>query len=129
MAELLHLVLKRGQLEFGTDNVRAVADAEFIFLCLPTPNGGDGHADLTFVRRVAREIGPHLQAGAVVVTKSTVPVGTAELVEEELQRSDVHVASNPEFLAEGTAINDCLYPDRIIIGARSESVSQQVADL
>ncbi len=107
----------------------AAADAEFIFLCLPTPNGGDGRADLSFVRNVAQEIGPHLTAGAVVITKSTVPVGTAQLVEAELRRSDVHVVSNPEFLAEGTAVMDCLYPDRIIVGASTESVAQQVADL
>jgi UDPglucose 6-dehydrogenase len=129
MAELLALVLERGRLTFDTDNVRAATDAEFVFLCLPTPDGGDGQADLTFVREVARELGPHLRTGTVVITKSTVPVGTAELVEGELRRRDVHVASNPEFLAEGTAIGDCLSPDRIIIGARTESVARQVADL
>ena len=117
------------RLRFGTDNAVAVASADFVFLCLPTPNGADGEADLSFVRTVAEEIGPHLRSGATVITKSTVPVGTANLVEAGLDRDDVSVVSNPEFLAEGTAVRDCLWPDRIIIGARSESVALPVADL
>ena len=129
LTEMVEDGLTSGRLRFGTDNTLAVASADFVFLCLPTPNGADGEADLSFVRAVADEIGPHLRSGATVITKSTVPVGTASLVEAGLDRDDVSVVSNPEFLAEGTAVRDCLWPDRIVIGARSDSVALAVADL
>jgi UDPglucose 6-dehydrogenase len=122
-------MIAAGRLTFTTDNGVAVSDAEFIFLCLPTPNGADGQADLSFVQTVADEIGPSLPAGATVITKSTVPVGTAALVKAGLARDDVHVVSNPEFLAEGSAVRDCLSPDRIVIGADSETVAREVAEL
>ena len=121
--------LDRGRLAFLTDNGRAVAASDIVFLCLPTPHGADGQADLSFVLTVADEIGPHLRRGAIVITKSTVPVGTAALAATALGRDDVHVVSNPEFLAEGTAVHDCLHPDRIVIGADSEPVARRVADL
>ena len=129
LPELVERMVSAGRLRFGTDNILAVSQADFIFLCLPTPDGGDGQADLSFVRAVAGQIGPHLRSGATVITKSTVPVGTGEMVEKELGRCDVHVASNPEFLAEGSALRDCLCPDRIVIGARSDTVARNVADL
>jgi UDPglucose 6-dehydrogenase len=129
LTEVVEQMLMAGRLRFGTDNKRAAARAEFVFLCLPTPMGGDGWADLSFVQQVAEEIGPHLRPGAVVVTKSTVPVGTSEMVLAALGRDDVHVASNPEFLAEGTALRDCLRPDRVVIGAASEAIARNVADL
>ena len=127
--ELVRRMLRAGRLRFGTDNIAAASWADLVFLCLPTPDGGDGQADLSFVRAVAAQIGPYLRPGATVITKSTVPVGTSEMVENELGRNDVHVASNPEFLAEGSALRDCLYPDRIVVGARSEAVARIVADL
>lgn len=129
LPELVQRMLSAGRLRFGTDNVRAARRADFIFLCLPTPDGGGGEADLSFVRSVAVQIGPHLRPGTTVITKSTVPVGTGEMVERELGRSDVHVASNPEFLAEGSALRDCLFPDRIVVGASSEAVARNVAGL
>jgi UDPglucose 6-dehydrogenase len=129
LTELVEEMLAAGRLRFGTDNALAAAQADFIFLCLPTPNGADGSADLSFVKSVAAEIGPHLRPGATVITKSTVPVGTSETVVRALGRSDVNVASNPEFLAEGSAVNDCLSPDRVVIGASSDAVAQNVADL
>jgi UDPglucose 6-dehydrogenase len=129
LTELVEEMLAAGRLRFGTDNAQAAARAEFIFLCLPTPNGADGSADLSFVNSVAAEIGPHLRPGATVITKSTVPVGTSETVVRALNRNDVSVASNPEFLAEGSAVKDCLFPDRIVIGASSEAVAQNVAGL
>jgi UDPglucose 6-dehydrogenase len=129
LPELVERMLSAGRLRFGTDNIRAASQADFIFLCLPTPDGGDGQADLSFVRAVAGQIGPHLRPGATVITKSTVPVGTGEMVAKELGRGDVHVAANPEFLAEGSALRDCLYPDRIVIGARSDTVAWNIADL
>src|ERR1700683_2607340 len=95
LTELVEQMLAAGRLRFGTDNALAAAGAEFVFLCLPTTKGADGQADLSFVRAVAAEIGPWLRPGATVITKSTVPVGTGEMVESALARHDVHVASNP----------------------------------
>jgi UDPglucose 6-dehydrogenase len=129
LTEVVEQMLAAGRLRFGIDNALAAARAEFVFLCLPTPKGVDGQADLSFVRAVAKEIGPRLRPGTTVITKSTVPVGTGEMVESALARHDVHVASNPEFLAEGSALRDCLYPDRIVVGARSDDVARNVADL
>ena len=95
----------------------AVAGAEFVFLCVPTPQSADGSADLSYVEAAAKEIGSHLRAGAIVVNKSTVPVGSANMVEQVIGRSDIGVVSNPEFLREGTAVLDSLNPDRIVVGA------------
>ena len=129
LAEVVEEMLTAKRLRFSTDNKLAAEHADFVFLCLPTPMAGDGWADLSFVQQVAEEIGPHLHPGAVVITKSTVPVGTGQMVLSGLGRTDVHVVSNPEFLAEGSALRDCLRPDRVVVGAASESVAQRVADL
>lgn len=129
LPELILEMLSSGRLSFSIDNARAAARSEFTFLCLPTPEGADGHADLSFVREVAAEIAPHLQSGAVLVNKSTVPVGTADIVRSIVGRDDVEVVSNPEFLAEGTALHDSLDPDRIVIGARDAVTARRVADL
>ncbi len=122
-------MLVAGRLRFGTGNAEAARDAQFVFLCLPTPSGAGGQADTSLVHAVALEIGPALQSGATVITKSTVPVGTCEILEKAIGRSDINLVSNPEFLAEGTALRDCLHPDRIVIGARSEVIARRVADL
>ena len=129
LPELIEEMLSAGRIRFGTNNTEAAAKAEFVFLCLPTPNDADGVADTSLVMAVAAEIGPHLQPGATVVIKSTVPVGTVEGIERALARNDVYVAVNPEFLAEGSAVKDSLFPDRIIIGAGSEIVARNVANL
>ncbi|HEY6297566.1 MAG TPA: UDP-glucose/GDP-mannose dehydrogenase family protein [Streptosporangiaceae bacterium] len=129
LTELIGEMLGAGRLRFGMDNAGAAASADFVFLCLPTPADADGSADVSLVLAVAAEIGPHLRPGVTVITKSTVPVGTASQVRRALARSDVHVAANPEFLAEGSAVRDCLFPDRIVIGAHSEGVARRVADL
>jgi UDPglucose 6-dehydrogenase len=129
LTDVVERMLAAGRLRFGADNKAAAGRADFVFLCLPTPMGGDGWADLSFVAHVAEEIGPHLRPGAVVITKSTVPVGTGQLVAGALGRADVHVVSNPEFLAEGTALRDCLRPDRVVVGAASEPVARSVAGL
>ncbi len=117
LTELVTETLQTGRLRFTSSNMAAASRAEVVFLCLPTPQGADGQADLSFVLTVAAEIGAHLAPDAIVVNKSTVPVGTARLVAEALGRSDVHVVSNPEFLAEGSALKDMLAPDRVVIGA------------
>ena len=100
-----------------------------IFCACPLRWGGDGWADLSFIQQVADEIGPQLRPGAVVITKSTVPVGTGEMVVGALGRDDVHVVANPEFLAEGTAMRGLPASDRIVVGAASEAVARNVADL
>ena len=114
-----------GRLSFTTDLDEGIADARAIFIAVGTPSRrGDGHADLTFVHQVAREVGAALRQDVVVVTKSTVPVGTGDEVERILEASGntnrVAVVSNPEFLREGAAIGDFKRPDRIVIGAEDE---------
>lgn len=121
--------ISRGLLAFSSDTEGAVARAEVVFLCLPTPQGDDGSADLSYVESVARQIGPHLQSGSVVVNKSTVPVGTSVQVAQWLGRHDVHVVSNPEFLRQGTALHDFLHPTRIVVGGDNDDAVQTVASL
>lgn len=121
--------LEDGRLIFTTDVVDACAGAHVVFLCLPTPQGDDGSADLSYIESVARQIGPHLQPGTVVVNKSTVPVGTSVRVAQWLGRDDVHVVSNPEFLRQGTALHDFLHPTRIVIGGDNHEAVQKVAAL
>ena len=117
-----------GRLSFTLDLAEAVPGADAVFIAVGTPSRrGDGHADLTYVHAAAREMAPHLRAGAVVVTKSTVPVGTGDDVEriiaEERPDLEFSVASNPEFLREGAAIEDFKRPDRIVIGTDDEHAS------
>jgi 3-hydroxyisobutyrate dehydrogenase-like beta-hydroxyacid dehydrogenase len=95
LEELVHEGQAAGRLSFVTGATAAVAGAEFVFLCVPTPQGDDGSADLSFVESVAAEIAPHLAPGAVIVNKSTVPVGSTMVVERVLGRHDVTVVSNP----------------------------------
>ena len=120
---------RSGQLSFVLGALNAVADAEFIYLCVPTPQGGDGSADLSYIQAAAREIGPHLQPEAIVINKSTVPVGSTRVVEQALGRPDVSVVSNPEFLREGSAVHDFLHPDRVVIGADDQGTAIRVAGL
>jgi UDPglucose 6-dehydrogenase len=117
--------VKAGRLSFTTSLAEGIRDASAIFIAVGTPSRrGDGHADLTFVHAVAREVGESLSNDAVVVTKSTVPVGTGDEVEriigETGTKHRVSVVSNPEFLREGAAIGDFKRPDRIVIGAEDE---------
>jgi UDPglucose 6-dehydrogenase len=129
LLELVDEGLRNGRLRFTTDIVEASISAEVVFLCVPTPQGLDGSADLTFVQAAARSLADLLQPGAVVVNKSTVPVGSTKIVEQELQRPDVFVVSNPEFLREGTAIYDFLHPDRIVVGADDREIGERVCAL
>ncbi|MEM1048250.1 MAG: UDP-glucose/GDP-mannose dehydrogenase family protein [Pseudomonadota bacterium] len=112
---------KSGRLSFSTDLTEAVADADVVFIAVGTPSRrGDGHADLSYVFAAAREIAEAVQGFTVVVTKSTVPVGTGDEVERIIREvnpdADVTVVSNPEFLREGAAIHDFKRPDRIVVG-------------
>lgn len=129
LEEMMAGAVAAGNLEFSLGNDPAVRTADIVFLCLPTPQGDDGSADLTFVTNAAREIGPLLQPGAVVVNKSTVPVGSHKVVKTALGRDDVEVVSNPEFLREGTAVHDFLHPDRVVVGADDETARSRVSAL
>ena len=120
LSDLVQRNARQGRLVFTTDTVDAVRDAEVVFLAVGTPSRPDGSADLSYLVEAARQIGAALDGFAVIVTKSTVPVGTADRVREAVGASTRHafaVASNPEFLKEGDAVNDFLKPARVIIGA------------
>src|SRR4030088_26649 len=113
--------VKAGRLDFATDLAKPVADADAVFIAVGTPSRrGDGHADLSYVYAAAREIAAATAGFTVVITKSTVPVGTGDEVERIIAQArpdaDVAVVSNPEFLREGAAIHDFKHPDRIVIG-------------
>jgi UDPglucose 6-dehydrogenase len=115
--------LKQDRLHFTTDLAEGIKDAKVIFLALPTPPGEDGSADLKYVLGVAEDLGPLLEDYAVIVDKSTVPVGTADKVREKIAANakvDFDVVSNPEFLREGVAVDDFMKPDRVVIGTESE---------
>jgi UDPglucose 6-dehydrogenase len=134
LAELVAANVKAGRLSFSTDLAAAVDGAAAIFIAVGTPSRrGDGHADLTFVYEVARELGRNLKAPAVVVTKSTVPVGTGDEVERILREAGapegVSVVSNPEFLREGAAIADFKRPDRIVVGAEDDNAREVMGDV
>lgn len=121
--------VRGGRLHFVVDASAAVANAEFVYLCVQTPQRRDGSADLSYVQAAARQLRFVLAPGSIVVNKSTVPVGSTRVVERELGRHDVSVVSNPEFLREGTAVNDFLHPDRIVIGADDRTAAERVASL
>jgi UDPglucose 6-dehydrogenase len=127
--ELVAEGVNSGHLRFTPSAPEAVVGAAFVFLCVPTPQGDDGSADLSYVEAAAKEIGPSLEYGAVVVNKSTVPVGSATMVERVIGRSDVHVVSNPEFLREGSAVRDSQHPDRLIVGADNPEAAALVGSL
>jgi UDPglucose 6-dehydrogenase len=131
LPELVREGLDGGRLSFVVGAAEAVASSscEFAYLCVPTPQADDGSADLSFIESAAASIGPVLEPEAVVVNKSTVPVGSTAVVERALGRDDVLVVSNPEFLREGSAVHDFLNPDRIVIGADDQAAAIRVASL
>ncbi len=124
--------IKQGRLNFTTELKEAVLDAEIIFLALPTPPGGDGAADLSYVLGAAKDIALLIKDYKVIVTKSTVPVGTVDRVLAVFAKHttvEVDVVSNPEFLKEGVAVEDFMKPDRVVIGTRSERARKLLAEL
>ncbi|MGH3852706.1 MAG: UDP-glucose dehydrogenase family protein [Pseudonocardiaceae bacterium] len=129
LPELVAQGLAAGRLRFVLGAAAAVADAEVVFLCVPTPMAAGGAADLSAVEAVATEVRALLPAGCVVVNKSTVPVGTAARTARLLARADVAVVSNPEFLREGSAVEDFLNPDRIVVGCDAQDAAERVAAL
>lgn len=135
LEEMVKHNVEDGRLSFSSDVARAIRDSEVVFIAVGTPTGSDGYADLSAVKDVAKIIARNLDRYKVIVNKSTVPVGTGDVVREIIDinkvRLDVEfdVVSNPEFLREGNAINDTLHPDRIVIGAPSQNVAMRILEL
>ncbi len=129
LAELVAEGLSTGRLSFVLGGAEVARRASIIFLCVPTPQDEDGSADLSYIEAAAAEIAPILASGSVVVNKSTVPVGSARVVEAVIRRGDVSVVSNPEFLREGTAVKDFLHPDRVVVGSSDRAAAHRVAEL
>jgi UDPglucose 6-dehydrogenase len=133
LADLVEANVRQERLRFAVDTA-SVGSAEAVFIAVGTPSRrGDGHADLSFVYDAVREIAPLLSAAAVVITKSTVPVGTGDEIERILREKrrdvDIQVVSNPEFLREGAAIQDFKHPDRIVVGTDDMRARAVVAEL
>lgn len=134
LEDLVRKNTKAQRLFFTTDLAQAIPSAEAVFIAVGTPSKpGEGQADLTFVYEACREVAPFLRDNAVIVTKSTVPVGTNRRIKElvKAERPDLlfHVASNPEFLREGAAIADFMRPDRVVIGCESDFVKELMSRL
>ena len=129
LAELVREGVQSGRLSFVLGGEHAVVESEMVFLCVPTPQADDGSVDLSYIEAAAASIAPVLRSSAVVVNKSTVPVGSAAVVDRIIARPDVTVVSNPEFLREGSAVSDFLHPDRVVIGTDSEEAGRRVAEL
>lgn len=129
---LFHRNIAQERLKFTTDLSEAIKDAKIIFLALPTPPGADGSADLSFVLGAAKDIAALVTDYKVVVTKSTVPVGTADKVKKVFAENtaiEVDVVSNPEFLREGVAVDDFMKPDRVVVGTSSEKARKLMEEL
>ena len=124
--ELMHDAVASGRLTFHTENVEAVEGSDVVFLCLPTPPGVDGAADVTIVERVARQIG-EMAGEPILVVKSTVPVGTCARLEKRMA-GRARIVSNPEFLREGSAVEDFLRPDRVVVGSRDDAAGDSVEE-
>ncbi len=134
LATLVRKNVEAGRLSFSTDLGPAIESARAIFIAVGTPSREDGSADLTFIRQVAEAIGSHLNGYKVIVTKSTVPIGTGKMIEkivkaENRDRHSFTVVSNPEFLREGSAIEDFMYPDRVVIGSRDQRAINIMLDI
>ena len=140
LEEMVTRNVEKGRLHFSTSLAEAIAGCDVAFIAVGTPPGEDGSADLKYVLAVARGIGEHMSSYGVIVTKSTVPVGTAAKVRAEIEQAlakrgpevaaiDFDVASNPEFLKEGAAIDDFLKPDRIVVGVASERAEEVMRKL
>jgi UDPglucose 6-dehydrogenase len=132
LEQLVERNQKQGRLKFTTDVAAAIAHAEVVFIAVGTPPDEDGSADLRHVLAVAEQIGEHMSRELVVVTKSTVPVGTAAKVQRAVAkraRHPFHMCSNPEFLKEGAAVDDFLKPDRVVLGVDSDHARSVMAEL
>ncbi len=134
LEELVERNVRAGRLSFTTSYAEGLKEAEFVFIAVGTPEGVDGEADLQYVRMAARSIAEVMDHPLIIVNKSTVPVGTGDWVAEivhEYRNNDVDfaVVSNPEFLREGSAISDFMFPDRIVLGSLNREAAEKVAQL
>jgi UDPglucose 6-dehydrogenase len=120
--------LKKEKISFSTD-YKKISKAKFVFLCLPTPQLDDGSADTSYILESSKLLSKHISDSATLVIKSTVPVNTWKAVKQVLNRKDVSIVSNPEFLREGTALEDFFKPDRIVVGCEVEKKAKEVANL
>jgi UDPglucose 6-dehydrogenase len=125
--------MEEERLSFTTDLAPAIREAAAVFIAVGTPPLPDGSADLTFVREVARSVAEHMNGYKVIITKSTVPIGTGQMIEEIVEKNagghPFAVVSNPEFLREGSAIEDFMHPDRVVIGTRDERAVEVMLDI
>ncbi|WP_231427738.1 UDP-glucose/GDP-mannose dehydrogenase family protein [Pedobacter sp. Leaf250] len=129
---LFHRNIEQGRLTFTTNLADAIKDAQIIFMALPTPPGGDGAADLSYILGAAKDISKLITEYKVIVNKSTVPVGTADKVKAVFTANtniEVDVVSNPEFLREGVAVDDFMKPDRVVLGTKSEKAKKLMSEL
>jgi len=134
LQELVERNVRAGRLAFTISYQEAIPEADFVFIAVNTPSGEEGEADLKYVRMAARSIAEAMTRRAIIVNKSTVPIGTGDWVAEIVERHtrpDITfaVVSNPEFLREGSAVNDCLNPDRIVLGSTDREAAEAVAQL
>ena len=134
LEELVARNVQAGRLSFTTSYVEGLKEAEFVFIAVGTPEGVDGEADLRYVRMAARSIAEVMDHPMIIVNKSTVPVGTGDWVADIIREhcngdADFAVVSNPEFLREGAAIGDFLYPDRVVLGSLNREAAEKVAQL
>lgn len=134
LGEMIERNVRAGRLAFTTDYAAALTDAEFVFICVATPSGVDGEADLRYVRMAAESIAGAMTHPLIVVNKSTVPVGTGDWVADIISRSqpvpiDFHVVSCPEFTREGSALYDFMNPDRVVLGSKHPDAAEKVARL
>ncbi len=132
LPELMARVGKTGRLRFTTEYQEAIPEAEFVFIAVATPMGRRGEADLVFVKQAAKSIAAEMRTPLTIVNKSTVPIGTGDIVsrivQENLQdETPFSVVSNPEFLREGSAIHDFMHPDRLVLGAHDRGAAERVA--
>jgi len=129
LTELVQEGISKQLLKFVVGAQQAVTTSDFVFLCLPTPQGEEGRADIGALLEVVDEISEIIAPQTIIITKSTVPIGTNASIQATIQRDDVSIVSNPEFLREGVAVTDFLQPDRIVIGASDKEASERVAVL
>jgi UDPglucose 6-dehydrogenase len=134
LPELLRRNIKAERIKFTTDYAEAVPNSDFIFICVDTPSSPSGEADMRSVRRAAEMIAAHISDGAIVVNKSTMPIGSGDLVTQIIREHapeavEFSVVSNPEFLREGSAVYDVLNPDRVVLGSDDRAAAEKVAEL
>jgi UDPglucose 6-dehydrogenase len=134
LGTLVRKNMEEGRLSFSTDLGPAVEEAQAVFIAVGTPQKEDGSADLRFIREVAESVGKHLNGYKIIVTKSTVPIGTGQVIEKIVRENaggkhEFAVVSNPEFLREGSAIDDFMHPDRVVIGTRDPRAAELMKDV